>query len=326
MSFINVYDKIDLMFEWKIQKGWEEYRRDFGLGRVAITTCFLNTFLFAIGSFAFGGLVIEALFPVIVSLIFFQVRERITQLRPHQIFIANIIPVGITIVLNYYIVGLYDQIGHLERYDSFFHMTDLKIFKLPIAFAISEFYDFLGPLKWIYYDLLQIAYMTYYLFPILGGYFYYQQLAKNHKFKIARFIGSVVIFFNLNYLLYLIIPVTGPQYFVEELQALDLPLSFLGQWLNNLIYEGHPNFIDCFPSGHTGISILITIWMFKIKNHYRYLFLLVTIFMIQATVALKYHYLLDVACAIPFAYLCYKLAYLLIPIDVDVRKNRKWRY
>lgn len=316
-----------IMFEWKIQKGWEEYRRDFGLGRLALATSIFNTFLFAI-SFFMGGPLLEAIYPVLFSLIFFLLRERIAKLSSLIIFALTAISITITILLNYYLVGLLDQLsGDLLRYDDIFSAFDLWLYSMPVASFIKIVSgNIFGSYQWLYYDFLQISYMTYYLFPFFGGFFYYSQLSERNKAKIGRLVGSVLIFFNLNYLLYLIVPVTGPQYYIDLMSELSLPMSFVGKYFNHLVYQSHPNFIDCFPSGHAGISILITIWMFKIKNHYRYIFLFFCLGMIQATLGLKYHYTLDVLCAIPFAAFCYWLSYKFIPQTLEVRKNRKWRF
>jgi len=316
------------MFEWKIQKGWDEYRRDFGLGRLALATSVFNTFLFAISFSMIGIAVLEAFYPVVFSMIFFLFRDRIAKYRPLTIFVINAIPVTITILLNYYLVGLLDQLsGQFVRMDQVFVDFDQWLYGMPVASFIKVLsLRLFGSLQWLYYDYLQISYMTYYLFPFLGGVFYYKQLSQRNKAKIGRLIGSIAIFFNFNYLFYLIVPVTGPQYFIDKMNELSLPMSSVGRYFNNFIYESHPNFIDCFPSGHAGISILITIWMFKIKNHYRYIFLFFCIGMIQATVGLKYHYTLDILSAIPFAAFCYWLSYKFIPLDLEVREKRKWKF
>lgn len=316
------------MFEWKIQKGWEEYRRDFGLGRIAMATSIFNTFLFALSYFMVGSLLLEAIYPVLFSLIFFFFRDRISNLRPLTIFIINAIPVTITILLNYVLVGLLDQLsGSLTRLDQTFVDFDQWLYSMPVASFIKIYsFKIFGGLQWLYYDYLQISYMTYYLFPFLGGFFYYSQLSERNKSKIGRLVGSVAIFFNFNYIFYLIVPVTGPQYFVESMKELSLPMSSVGEFFNNFIYQSHPNFIDCFPSGHAGISILITIWMFKIKNHYRYVFLFFCLGMIQATIGLKYHYTLDIIAAVPFAAFCYWLSYKFIPLELEIREKRKWKF
>ncbi len=316
------------MFEWKIQKGWDEYRRDFGLGRIALATSVFNTFLFALSYLMTSQVLLEPIYPVLFSLVFFFLRDKISRFRPTTIFIINSFAVSITIVLNYILIGVLDQItGTIQRMDLGFAQFDLQLYSMPVAsFMKVVSFEIFGSYQWLYYDYLQISYMTYYLFPFFGGIFYFRQLSSRNKSKIGRLIGSVALFFNINYILYLLVPITGPQYYIAEMKELALPFSQIGHYFNRLVFHSHPNFIDCFPSGHAGIAILITMWMFKIKNHYRYIFLFFCAGMIQATLGLKYHYTLDVLFAIPFSVSIYYLSYKFIPIELDVRSRRKWRF
>ena len=314
------------MFEWKIQKAWDDYRLDFGLGRTLLLTAIFNVFLFFIGILLLNTIIYEPLLLVLLSQVLIHLREYIVKLRQNYIFFVLGVFVAISIVYNYLYVGLFDQYaGGLVRFDAFFSKIDMEIFNAPVANYIYSIIGKKSLFTTIYYDLIQLSYFTFYLYPIFGGIFYYAQLNRSGKFKIGRYAISIILFFNINYLLYLLVPVSGPQYFLTEPLSLNLPFSNFGLWLNGLIYDGHPNFIDCFPSGHAGISILVTAWMFKIKNHYRYIFLIFCILMINATLALGYHYLLDILAALPLTLICYKLSYYILPIKADVRTNRKWR-
>ncbi|EQC44904.1 phosphatase PAP2 family protein [Bacteriovorax sp. Seq25_V] len=315
------------MFESKIQKAWQDYRGDFGLGRIGLWVSLFEVFIFFICLLFFEAIIIEPLLPVILILFLISLEAYIHRLRNVHRFLINTLFLTCCIIFNYVFVGTFDKLaGGLTRYDLYFADLDLQILGLTSAAFFLKVTSFLGPLQSLYYDFLQLSYMTYFLFPFLGGIFYYQQLSERNKYKIGRFFASLMIFFFFNFLLYVLVPVSGPQYFLASVKELSLPLSAFGVFFNNIVLNSHPNFIDCFPSGHTGISVLVTIWMFKIKNHYRYIFLLFCVGMIQATLALKYHYLLDVLCAFPFAFICYKLAYFIVPIDIDIRRHRKWRF
>lgn len=314
------------MFETTIQMAWKNYTKDYAFTRIFIWTCLFQIFLFFLFLISFGEIIYEPLLPVLFGLIIIYLFRMKALHKSVVIFIANIIFLSFTISLNYILVAVYDRMsGGLTRLDSYFSQFDYSLFGMSASEFIYNKSFVLGFLRPYYYGFLQVSYFAYYLFPILGSIFYFRQATLKNKYKVGRFIGSVAIFFSLNYLFYLLVPVSGPIYYLRDSVHLKLPFDSFGALLNGIIEENHPNFIDCFPSGHTGISVLVTFWMFKIKNHYRYVFLIFCLGMIQATLALKYHYTLDVISAIPFAFLCYYFGKILVPSPLDIRFKRKWR-
>lgn len=314
------------MFEKNIQRSWVNYRFDFGIGRISLIICLFNLFLFLLSVLLFGAPVYEVFYPVVLSVTLIHYYDILIRLSDSLKFIIINVFLTFSVLIDYYYIGSIDMVaGGFKRFDLLFANLDRLIFGRPIAEFLLDCSLVLGPFRGLYYDFLQFSYLTYFFFPFFGGWFYYRQLTDKNKYKISRFVGSIALFFSFNYFLYLIVPVSGPQYFELELKDLHLPFSTFGQFMNQLVKKSHPNFIDCFPSGHAGIAILVTYWMFKIKNHYRYIFLLFCFGMILATISLKYHYLLDVICAIPFSILCFYLSFYLIPLNYDMRVNRKWR-
>jgi len=311
------------MFEYKIQNAWDNYIRDFGLGRIILFICFFNTFLLFLGVYLTGKLLLLSLYPILLSLVFFFIRPKLIKLKAVYIFLINTIPITISIILNYYLIGQIDNMTKgLFRYDYWFSDIDIYLFNGPIANKIELFWSGVK-YSFLYYDLLQLSYLSYYLFPIYGGVAYYRLLDEKRKYKIGRYCSSVVIFYSLNYLFYLIVPVSGPQFYNSEMFLSNLPFSSFGLFLNELVSSGQPTFIDCFPSGHTGVALLITFWLFRIHHQQRYASLFVSCLMILATLSLRYHYTLDVLCAFPLAIICYKLGHLLVPIDVYRRQKVK---
>jgi hypothetical protein len=311
------------MFEYKIQNAWDSYISDFGLGRVILFICFFNLLLMFLGILMTGYLLVLSLYPIGLSLLFYFLRPQIIKLRSLYIFLINTIPITITIVFNYYLVGEFDRLAQgLIRYDEWFSSIDQSLFGKQIAILIQDFWKE-NSFKTVYYDLIQTAYLTYYIFPIYGGVLYYRLLDEKRKYKIGRYFSSMAIFYSVNYLFYLIIPVMGPQFYHRDLFQNTLPLSSYGELLHSIVSTGQVTFIDCFPSGHTGIAILVTIWLFRIHHQQRFISLLVSILMILATLSLRYHYTLDVLSAFPLALICYKLGHILIPIDVYRRQKVK---
>lgn len=315
------------MFEQKIQFAWDDYSRDFGLGRIILFTCALNTFFFFLCAINYGELNFIPVIPIFVALLFYYFRSHIVSKRPFSIFLLNALIMTIVIVVNYTFCGIVDEMAMgLKRYDSFFANLDMRLYSMPIALLIERTMANRGVFSTLFYDYIQICYMTYFLFPFFGGLAYWFQLDEGRKAKIGRYLSSILIFFNINFLLYIIVPVSGPQFYQEEYFLSKLPFSVIGTFFNNLVRAGQPTFIDCFPSGHTGIALLVIGWMFRVKNHYRYIFLAIGAGMIVATLSLRYHYTLDLVAALPLSILSYKLGRKLLPQPVVVRSKRKWRY
>ena len=312
------------MFEYKIQQAWEKYREDFGLGRIALFICFFNTFLFFLSGLVFEEFQIRALYPIMIALIFYFFRKKIIEKGPLFLFICNSIPLILTIILNYYLIGEFDRsVGGLERWDKNFVLFDQWLYGRNAA---DVFYFNLvktGLLGSIIYDLMMFSYMTYYLLPFYGGILYYRSLPNHRKYKLGRYFSSIIIYFSLNYLFYISIPVTGPQFFLKSQFPDPLPLTTFGQTLWEIVKNGQTTFIDCFPSGHTGVAMLVTIWFFKFNHGQRYLMATTTFFIICATLAMRFHYTLDLIFAFPLAYFCYKAAWILFPVEITPLHFRK---
>lgn len=315
------------MFEYRIQKAWNDYEKDCAFGRIILFICFFNIFFFFISFVAFGEIIFSALLPVTLSGVFYLLREKIVKRGvPFAFALAAIYLTG-CVSMNYTLIGeVVRFFGNLPLYDDFFALVDQMIFGRPVAEAFQSATSFLGSWQKYYYDFLQISYLLYYPYPIVGAILYFFQLHKNTRYKVGRYMASITIFFHLTYLFYFLVPVSGPQYYLREVLTGSIPLSSFGHYINSSIFQAHHNLIDCFPSGHMGMATLITIWMFRIKNHYRYIFLLFALGMGQATLALRYHYFLDVLAAVPMAILCFKLGQLLVPMSVERRQNTRWRF
>jgi hypothetical protein len=312
------------MFEAKIQKAWEDYQKDMGLGRMLLWLAFYNLFLFFLSGFVFNGFQLLALYPVGVAFIFYFLRPKILLLDHKVLFALNIVPVGISVILNYYLIGEFDRaVGHLTRRDAIFSSFDEYLFGGPVSFLFEDMATSMGLLGNLLYDLMMLAYMSYFLLPIYGGILYFRMLDRENSYKVGRLFFSVLLYFGLNFILYLVIPVTGPQYWMRDIYLSPLPLTDFGHFLWGLVNNGQTTFIDCFPSGHTGIAFLVTMWLFRINHPHRFFLALTTLFIIMATLAMRYHYTLDLLCAFPLAYFCHRAAWFFIPVDIRPEHLRK---
>lgn len=225
------------------------------------------------------------------------------------------IPMLLSIGFNYFLIGRLDRIaGGFERYDEFFLNFEKSLFDSTLGMQIENFVGQFGGFGQFQFDLMMISYFLFYLFPYIGALRFYRQLRHDKKYIIGRFLASLTIFHSLNYLCYLLVPVTGPQHYVPYMYTEKLPFSMVGEKLHEIIHFAQNNYIDCFPSGHLGSTLLVAFWMFRIKDQIRYPMLFMTVMIALATMTLRYHYLLDLVFAIPLMGLSYFLGKKLIPV------------
>jgi membrane-associated phospholipid phosphatase len=305
------------MFEYHIQKAWENYKQDFGLGRLLIFQSFINLFFFFISFAFFNGPDGLALFPVVLSLVILFFRPAILRSNDLVKTLSIVTPVGVSIILNYYLMGEFDRsVGGLPRQDALFHAFDMALFSKPVSFFYETTLGNIGLLGTLLYDFMMISYMLFYVFPLAATAVYYISLPSHERYRMGRLFFSVSLFFAINYLLFLLVPVTGPQYWLEDLYTSPLPLSAFGKKLWTIVFLGQTTFIDCFPSGHTGMTFLVTIWVYRINHPARHLFAAACLLIINATLALRYHYTMDLVAAFILALFCHRAAWLLIPVNI----------
>ena len=309
------------MFEYKLQKSWERYVEDFGLGRISLFMSFYCVFLLVFTFIFHSEFRTGFITPIILVYVLTFFSDKFIRLPNVWKFIGNISFLAFMIPYLYELTGVLDEAGEgLFRYDEFFASIDQQIFGDSVANIIQNLVG-TGILSTVFYDWLQTSYLFYFFFPFYGAIVYYRLLKEDEKYKVARLTCSVGIFFSINYLLYILVPVTGPQYYIPSEFIADLPFSTYGSFLNSLIKNGQPNFIDCFPSGHVGISLLMTLWFFKMKSKHLYFSIVMLISIFLATLSLRYHYTLDVVCSVPLVLLCYKISKTIIPVSVSRRSE-----
>ena len=107
--------------------------------------------------------------------------------------------------------------------------------------------------------------------------------------------------FLASYLGYLIVPARGPRYLLDHLQ--NQPLR--GLWyfdtmqatLNQLEHDHY----DCFPSGHTELTVLACWLSRSISKRVFWIYFLYTLCIVFATVYLRYHYTADLLAGVVVA-------------------------
>lgn len=140
-------------------------------------------------------------------------------------------------------------------------------------------------------DLLQIAYSTYYFLPLLLG-IVLKKRKKEEAFQISLFL--ILLCFYLSYIGYILFPALGPRYTIEHLQSSELKGFLVSAHVQNILnlLEGVKR--DAFPSGHTGIALMVLFLAYRFERVLFWIILLPVILLIFATVYCRYHYVVDV--------------------------------
>ena len=305
---------------------WIDYKKDWGLGRSSYLVILFNSTLFLYSGLALGTFSFRILIPVLVALTFLLVRSYAIAGTSVRLLVFTSIILYFVVGYNYYLVGILDGLaGGARRFDATFANFDLNLLGIPVANFIQNATKGTGAVAEVVYDLVMSSYLIYYLLPFYGVILYFRELNEENRYLLGRYAVSFIIYFTAQYLFYLMVPVSGPQFYLKEYFTAPLPLSGYGRALHGLISGAQTTFIDCFPSGHVGISLLVTIWLVRINHPQRVIMYAVTCSIATATLALRYHYLLDLAASLPLALLCYKLAHWMYPVSIAPHLRRRER-
>ncbi|MEY3313495.1 MAG: hypothetical protein RLZZ578_1015 [Bacteroidota bacterium] len=161
-------------------------------------------------------------------------------------------------------------------------------------------------------EFLQIAYVLFYFHAFAQSI----ELNLRGLYEEAESVTRTIVFgFLLSYVMYFFMPAIGPRFTVHDYASIstDLPGLWLTDALRTIIDTGdgfrdkamdpalqmHRN---CMPSGHTMMTLMNMILAFRFRSKLRWVFLIMGISLIIATVYLRYHYVVDVLAGIILAF------------------------
>jgi membrane-associated phospholipid phosphatase len=196
------------------------------------------------------------------------------------------------------ILGLsFGQLPHIIPYiytqdiDHVLMQLDLSLFGVHPTVWFEQFH-------WPpFTEFLQIVYITFYFLPaiIMAKLLIQKDYVEFRKFRFVFFMG-----FFLSYIGYLLFPAIGPRFTLQQFQSFPLEGVLLTQWIQNTLNTLEQINRDAFPSGHTMMTVLCWIYAWKYSKKLAYVYTFITIFMITATIYLRYHYVVDVIGGIIF--------------------------
>jgi membrane-associated phospholipid phosphatase len=156
-------------------------------------------------------------------------------------------------------------------------------------------------------EVLQVIYAVFYAIPILAG------VGAGLRCGAAAFDRALLLVaasFLASYLGYLLVPTLAPKVVLADAQHVD------GLWLTEpvraFIDGAEANAWDCFPSGHTMMTLTSLIILWRWARRWFWWLVLPALLLIASTMLLRYHWAGDVLagalCAWPCARLCDWLA------------------
>ena len=153
-------------------------------------------------------------------------------------------------------------------------------------------------------DVLMLAYASYYFWPIALT---LRLFRRGEEEAFSHVAVTVILGFWMNYVFYALVPAIGPRFtLATEFQG---PVE--GFLVGGLLYKSFlfsPMLRDCFPSGHTAITLLVLYRAWRYDRPFFRVMLVPALLLISATVLMRFHYLTDIVFAVPFALLVGALA------------------
>ena len=140
-------------------------------------------------------------------------------------------------------------------------------------------------------EYLQIVYTLFVPAVILVGLVLWLQ-SRWAEFQSYTFL--IAIGFLVSYLGYLLVPARGPRFLLRPLEHASLNGLWLFHHLQSTLDQLESAAYDCFPSGHTELTILALWGTRLISKRVFCIYFAYTLSIMFATVYLRYHYTVDV--------------------------------
>ena len=256
-------------------------------------------------------------------------------LRPNRytLFLRNLYPLTL---LGYWYPDTYEFCQIFPNLDHVFAAADVALFGCQPSLEMS---------KWlsgkVWSELFHLGYFSYY--PLIALAVLSPLIKSRNEFERSAFI--VLTAFFLYYLIYLFLPVAGPQYYFHavgediinaghfpqvgdyfryhtELAASPGPDGFFRSLVESTQQSGERP-TAAFPSSHVGMSTVLLFLLWKDRRWLCYAALPFYFFLCCATVYIQAHYLVDVVGGWISAVVFYFIAIALWNSKVEIKFEKK---
>jgi membrane-associated phospholipid phosphatase len=140
-------------------------------------------------------------------------------------------------------------------------------------------------------EFLQIVYTAFVPVVLLIAFLLWRR-RRYAEFRYYAFL--IALGFLVSYVGYVLVPARGPRFFLAHLQTLELRGLWFTAALQLSLDRLETRAWDCFPSGHTALTILAWYGSRWISRSLYWIYFAYTLSIISATVYLRYHYTIDV--------------------------------
>jgi membrane-associated phospholipid phosphatase len=118
-----------------------------------------------------------------------------------------------------------------------------------------------------------------------------------------RYSFLLALGFLLSYLFYFLVPARGPRFLLSDLHQSNFEGVWMAGWFRDLLDRLEGIHYDCFPSGHTLLTLLAWWSTRRLSRLLFFAFTIFTVSQIFSTLYLRYHYAIDLVAGALFAVL-----------------------
>ena len=192
----------------------------------------------------------------------------------------------------FFILGL--NFGQLPHIIPYVYTQDIDSLLIQLDFNLFGVHPtvWMEKIHWPpFTEFLQFVYISFYFLPmiLMAKLIREKNFIELRRFRFVFFLG-----FFLSYIGYLIFPSIGPRFTLQQFYSFPLEGVFLTQWIKNTLNTLEQINRDAFPSGHTMMTLISMIYAWKYSKKLGMIYTFIAIFMIIATIYLRYHYVVDV--------------------------------
>jgi hypothetical protein len=187
---------------------------------------------------------------------------------------------------------------HPRLLDPVLARADLRLFGVHPSVYLGEL---AGP---VLTEILMVCYYSYFVGPVALAVllYFWSERAKYEEYALA-----LCLFYVSNFILYAVVPAVGPRYYLATLFTSPLHGLWLTPYLDGIM-RTTVFARDCFPSGHTGVTLTVLIFAWRYKRLFFWMVLPVGTGLVLGTLVGRFHYGIDLLCAVPLVIACVSAA------------------
>jgi len=205
--------------------------------------------------------------------------------HPSHNLIYLVISIAIFLALYESISGLLPVFTGGHTYDAWIDNLDKSILGISPTVWLQKI-----TFPWLT-EILYLFYFIYFLMPVV----LVAILFRNKKYYETE-VSMFILFINYYgaYIMYFFVPVQGPRIYLAQDHTVPLDGYIFAQPIRDIINFFEPSTLDCFPSLHTSIVIVVTLLAGRFYRRFYKLYIFLSVVIIFSLIYLRYHYILDV--------------------------------